>query len=151
MLDTGPLVALYNSNDDWHKRCKDFFGEEERFNYLLTQAVIGEVIYHIQKGKSNKAASKAVVSFLEDIESGLFAVHELSEDYITRMKTIRSQYLDQKLDFADISLVLAAEDRQISEVVTIDLKDFGYLKYKFVSKKTKTLKPFRVIAPELES
>lgn len=150
LLDTGPLVGLYNEKDDWHTRCKSFFGGEDSYDYLLTQAVIAEVVYHIQQDKHPEAASRVVVSFLADIEDGIFEVHEFTSNYISRIKKLRSQYPDQKVDFADLSLVVAAEERQIGEIVTIDLKDFGFLKFEFGSKKRKVAKAFSLIVPGAE-
>jgi len=90
LLDTGPLVGLYNEKDDWHSRCKAFLTLEERYEFILTQAVIGEVIYHVQKDKHAKAASRAVISLLELIEKGPIQVHELSRDYISRLKQLQA-------------------------------------------------------------
>jgi predicted nucleic acid-binding protein len=115
----------------------------------LTHAVIGEVIFHVQQDKHAKAASKATISFLSYIENGIFQVHELSGDYVSRMKIHRAKYLDKKLDFADLSLVLAAEDRQLDKIVTIDQRDFGYLKYGRKTKQKTVQAGFTVILPEL--
>jgi len=148
LLDAGPLVGLYNENDDWHDRCKRFFGQEDRYDYLLTHAVLCEVVFHIQKDRDAKAASEAVVSLLELIEKGELKLHDDGDDYVARIKSLRLDYMDKKLDIADLSLVLAAEDRQIGKIVTIDRKDFGFLTYKKLGKSAEHL-AFTIILPEM--
>jgi uncharacterized protein len=147
LLDTGPIVGLYNENDEWHKRCEEFFGQENRYDYLLTHAVLCEVIFHIQKDKHAKAASEAVLSFLKLVEDNVLRLHEHNAGFISRIKSLRSKYMDKKLDVADLSLVLAAEDCQIQKIVTIDRKDFSFLTFK----KSGTNKPvaFTIILPEV--
>lgn len=63
LLDTGPIVGLYNEKDDWHERCMEFFGSITHYEYLLTHAVICEVLFHIQQDKHTNAASAAAISF----------------------------------------------------------------------------------------
>lgn len=147
LLDTGPLVGLYNKRDDWHTRCNAFFKQDIGYDYLLTQAVICEVVFHIQKDEHVQAASKAVIHFLGLIDGNKLQVHELESGYVLRIKQLREKYEDKKLDFADLSLVLAAEDRQIDQVVTLDRKDFGFLKFKSGSGR-KQEQGFRIILPE---
>lgn len=107
-----------------------------------------EVVFHIQKGRDAKAASEAVVQLLEIIENGELKLHDDSDEYVARIKGLRKDYMDKKLDIADLSLVLAAEDRQIDKNVTIDQKDFGFLTYKKLGKSGEKL-AFTIILPEM--
>jgi len=148
LLDTGPIVGLYNENDDWHDRCEEFFGQEIRYDYLLTHAVLCEVIFHIQKDRHANAASEAVISFLKLIEDDKLRLHDDDDSYVSRIKHLRSKYMDKKLDIADLSLVLAAEDHQIQKIVTIDRKDFGFLTFRKSGKGNKR-SGFTIILPEV--
>lgn len=151
LLDTGPIVGLYNESDNWHERCEEFFGQEDRYDYLLTHAVLCEAIFHIQKDRHAEAASEAVIDLLEKIENGQLKLHSVDEhDYVSRLKELREKYSDQKLDVADLSLVIAAEDRQIGKIVTIDRKDFGFLTYEKTGRVPRQ-SAFTVILPELEN
>lgn len=108
----------------------------------------GEVVFHNQKDRDAKAASKAVVNLLELIEEGELKLHDDRDDYVARIKSLRLNYTDKKLDIADLSLVLAAEDRKIGKIVTIDRKDFGFLTYKKLGKSAEQL-AFTIILPEM--
>lgn len=125
LLDAGPIIGLYNELDYWHEESEYFFGQNDTFNYVVTQAVIAEAIYKIQKERNTKFAVQAVVSLLDDVSNGLYELHALDASSIGRIRDLRSKYSDhRKLDFTDQTLVIAAEDLQIGDVVTIDQNDF---------------------------
>lgn len=148
LLDSGPLVGLYNKNDNWHERCKTFFGSEERFDYVLTQAVIAEVIYHIQRGKNAEAAAKAVSNFLQGVENHVFKVHEFHNPYyLSRIRHLHGIYRDKKLDFADLSLIVAAEELKIAQIVTVDVRDFSFLKFETKRQTVRVQRSFYPIIP----
>jgi predicted nucleic acid-binding protein len=138
-LDSGPIIGLYNENDEWHARCEKFFGETSNITFVLTQAVIVEAVYYIQKDRSVGSAVDAVVSFLNDVANGIYILHPLDAASIGRIKNLRLKYRDhKKLDFADLSLVIAAEDLKIGEIVTVDQKDFSKLQWQRESKRGAT-------------
>ncbi len=129
LLDTGPIIGLFNEQENSHESYKSFFGQAQ-FQYVVTEAVIGEVIYKLQKEKRGSRAIQAVVAFLKDVYDGRYMLYPLNREHMNRIKDLRNQYSDQKkLDFADLSLVVAAEDLTIGDIVTIDKKDFEKLRW----------------------
>ncbi len=149
LLDTGPVVGLFNSRDDWHEKCKLFFGQVNYYDFLLTHAVVCEVVFHIQQAKHAGSASAAVDNFLRMIEQGDLKLHKDNSEYISRIRALRQKYSDKKVDIADLSLILAAEDCQISKIVTIDQKDFRFLTFAR-DNKVRSQVHFEIILPQLE-
>lgn len=141
LLDAGPIIGLFNEEDAWHDRCVAFFGSLD-FELVTTEAVISEVIYFLQKAKN---PAKAVDTLLDDIGRGLYDVHFLQKSDFQRIKALKIKYADQKhLDYADMSLVIAAEDLNLSDIITIDKKDFLKLRWNGSNH-------FNVIQPDLKA
>lgn len=110
LLDAGPIIGLFNEEDDWHQRCVEFFGNVD-IPFVTTEAVISEVVYFLQKAKTGRVQrNKAITRLFDDIEKDLYSVHFLTKSHLSRIKNLRLQYDDQRLDYADLSLVVAAED-----------------------------------------
>jgi uncharacterized protein len=140
LLDAGPIIGLFNEDDEWHIRCKNFFSTET-YQYHLTLPVLTEAIYRIEKDRSRSRAAEATSELLKDVAEGLYTVHEIVAGDFTRMKKLRLQYKDQKLDFADLTLVIAAEKLGHGRIVTIDQNDFQRLRWK-------ENKAFEIILPQ---
>jgi predicted nucleic acid-binding protein len=148
LLDAGPIIGLYNEEDIQHKKCLAFFSAKQPYDYVVTQAVIAEAVYKIQKEQSVKAAVKAVASLLSDVANGPYILHSLDEAAFGRVRELRLKYHDhKKLDFADLSLVVAAENLQIGRVVTVDMNDFLKLQWKKKNKHSDVSQSFEIIKP----
>jgi uncharacterized protein len=129
LLDSGPLIGLYNEEDEWHTRCLAFFGETD-LEFFTTEAVIIEVIYRIQKENYLAKALSSITSLLNDVATDFYKVHFFGKEDISRIKELRLKYWDQKsLDYADLSLVVAAERLNLSDIITIDNNDFQKLQW----------------------
>jgi predicted nucleic acid-binding protein len=59
LLDAGPIIGLYNVENVFHKKCLAFFGSKKSYDFVVTQAVISEAVYKIQKEQSVKTAVQA--------------------------------------------------------------------------------------------
>lgn len=144
LLDAGPIVGLFNEEDDWHIRCLEFFGGVD-IPLVTTEAVVSEVVYFLQQAKRAKANTNAAIQRLfEDIEKDLYQVHFLTKPDLQRIKALKLRYSDHRLDYADLSLAIAAEDLGIADIITTDKNDFEKLRWG----KTGT---FSVITPVLKS
>lgn len=80
--------------------------------------------------KDHDKAVRAVTALLDDIEKNNCDVHFLKKEDFQHIKAIRIKYKDHKrLDYADLSLVIAAEDLTLSDIITIDKTDFLKLQF----------------------
>jgi uncharacterized protein len=144
LLDTGPIVGLFNEQDQWHSRCIEFFGES-RFCYVTTAAVITEALYLIQRDNRLQRALIAAASLVNDVANNLYEVYNLESDDFSLIAGFYEKFNDQKLDFADLSLVAAAQSLELFKVVTIDRRHFELL----TSKQEGRL--FEVIEPDVSN
>jgi len=118
LADTGPLVALFDPADGAHNRCVQAL---QRINQPLwtTVPVLTEA-FHLLTPDS--IGSQRLMDFVAD--RGL-AVYFLGEAPLERAFELMRRYANVPMDFADASLVVAAEALNTRKVFTIDRKDFA--------------------------
>lgn len=122
IVDTGPIVALFEPKDQWHDAIKKCLNVS-RARFITTWPVVTEVMHHLG------GYIEAQVAFLEWIErDGLRVDSAIGQD-VARVKHLILKYSDVPMDFADASIVLLAEQSGIRQILTID-SDFAVYKIK---------------------
>lgn len=66
----------------------------------------------------------AQIDFLEWISQEGIIIHNIQQKEITRIIELSKKYQDVPMDFADATLVVAAEQTGLREIITID-SDFN--------------------------
>ncbi|ABB58177.1 type II toxin-antitoxin system VapC family toxin [Synechococcus elongatus] len=116
LVDTGPLIAWFDRSDNFHDRCRSFFSSVDR-PLLTTWPVLTEVCHLIP--------SYGVNRFMRWVALGGLEVQELGTTAITGIANLMERYSDIPMDLADASLVWVAGQWGLSEIVTLDRRDFG--------------------------
>lgn len=118
LVDTGPLVALFDPQDAQHVRCVNAL-REVRESIVTTTPVLTEAFHML--GPASIGADR-----LRDfIEGGGMSVWFLDRASLTRAFELMESYADHAMDLADASLVVAAEVLGVRRVFTIDRSDFA--------------------------
>ena len=117
LVDTGPLVALFDPLDPDHERSREVL-RQQRDALCATVPVLTEAFHLL--GPASRG-SKALRAFFGRRAAELFF---LDSDAIARGFELMEQYADQPMDLADASLVVAAERLRTRAVVTLDRRDF---------------------------
>jgi predicted nucleic acid-binding protein len=117
LVDTGPLVALFDPQDEQHNRCRSTL-KGIREPIVTTTPVLTEAFHML--GPSS-IGSDRLREFIED--DGL-SVWFLDRASLKRAFELMELYADHPMDLADASLVVAAEALGTRKVFTIDRKDF---------------------------
>jgi len=117
VVDAGPLIALFDKDDDYHKKAitfiKKFHGE-----LITNYAVITEVTHLLD------FSINVQCNFLHWIISGGLTISEIKNEDLSRILELIVKYSDLPMDYADASLVVLCERLKIKEIASID-KDFG--------------------------
>ena len=118
LLDTGPIVALFDPRDASHPRCRDVL-RALREPLVTTVPVLTEAFHMLGPGSrgSNRAR--------DFIAGGGATVWFLDAPALVRAFELMERYADHPMDLADASLIVAAEASGTRKVFTIDRKDFG--------------------------
>lgn len=117
LVDTGPLVALFDPQDAQHVRCASAL-RDIRESLATTTPVLTEAFHML--GPASIGADR-----LRDfIEGGGMAVWFLDRASLRRAFELMESYADHPMDLADASLVVAAEVLGATRVFTIDRGHF---------------------------
>jgi predicted nucleic acid-binding protein len=118
LVDTGPLVALFDPQDAQYTRCREVLRTLQE-PLFTTVAVLTEAFHMLSPG------SYGADRLREFIGRGGLAVWFLDETSLQRAFALMEQYADHPMDLADASLIVAAEAWPTRKVFTIDRQDFA--------------------------
>ena len=113
IVDTGPLVALFHARDKHHEAAKAVL-ESNPAALVSTWPVITEACHFLAQ-----AGRRALLTF---VRRGALRVEALSVEDVPQLDELLARY--ERMDFADATLVLIAEKTGITEIFTIDRRDF---------------------------
>ena len=113
LIDTGPLIALFDRDDKYHTSIVEFI-KNTNYRFISTTAVLTETMYMLD---FNTAVQ---LNFLEWIMKEGVIIHEIKQSNIKRIIDLTRKYSDRPMDFADATLVIAAEERGIRQIISID-------------------------------
>ncbi len=118
IVDTGPVVALFDKDDNYHRTCVEALkGIEEPL--VTTWPVLTEAFYLLS------FSSKVQDDLWEFIQRGGVVIEPLQDGIYSRCRDLMKKYRDLPMDLADATVVAVGEEKRLSTVFTLDLKDFG--------------------------
>jgi predicted nucleic acid-binding protein len=113
LIDADPLIALFDKDDRYHRRIKQFLATK-RYKFVSTQAVITETTHMLD------FSVNAQLDFLEWTMNRGIVLQEIHLSDFSRILALTKKYADLPMDFADATLVIAAEKTGIQEIISID-------------------------------
>jgi len=114
LVDSGPLVALFDGSDDNHNACLEWLAPWH--GALLTTPVVITEVAHILGKRCGKGCQ---IDFVTWAGQGLECDDGTARD-LPRIAATMAKCHDLPADFADASLVAMAERRDIYDVISID-------------------------------
>ncbi|PCJ50489.1 MAG: pilus assembly protein [Gammaproteobacteria bacterium] len=116
LIDSGPIIALFNKDDKYHLASVAFI-KKNKHELVTTLATITEVTHLLDFSRVAQS------NFLEWLRLGAVNIVNITIHDIERIKSLMDKYSDLPMDFADACLVYLGEKLDIDEVATID-RDF---------------------------
>jgi predicted nucleic acid-binding protein len=113
LIDAGPLIALFDKDDKYHKKVKEFIAKKQ-YKFISTTAVLTEVSHMLDFNLN------AQIGFFEWVLNRGLVLHEIQQQDIPRIIELTKKYADRPMDFADASLVITAEKTGIHQIISID-------------------------------
>ncbi|MFP3042301.1 pilus assembly protein [Treponema primitia] len=142
LIDAGPLIALFDKDDTYHEPVINFL-RGKNYQFISTLAVLTEVCYMLD------FSIKAQTDFFEWVNRHGLILHEILQEDLLQVSSLINQYHDlpmtpgavaplesflsansldaaqaaalkERMDFADATLVIAAEKRGIRSIISID-------------------------------
>ena len=113
LIDAGPIIALFNQKDKYHKRIIEFLKRYKR-KLITTWPVITEATYMLG------FSADAQLALLEWIDRGGLEIYDIGKGDIERIIKLTKKYRDVPMDLAGVSLIIVSEKEGIKEILTID-------------------------------
>lgn len=123
LVDTGPLVALFDPADGSHERCVETLAAIEE-PIATTVPVLTEAFHLL--GPASIGAQRLMDFIAGD---GLQVLH-IDDSALNRAFESMEKYADKPMDLADASLVALAEQLDLQTVFTLDRTDFAIYRIK---------------------
>ena len=113
LIDSGPLIALFDADDNFHQRIQLFF-KNHQLSFITTLAVVTEVSHMLN------FSIKAQLDFFEWIMRKGVIISDINQNDIPRIMELTDKYADVPIDFADATLLVAAEKTGIRKIASLD-------------------------------
>jgi len=113
LVDAGPLIALFDKDDFYHKSIKKFMSANN-FKLITTTAVITETSHMLDFNIQTQ------IDFLKWINDKGIIIYDIQQKDMQRIIELSTKYSDIPMDFADATLVLAAEQTGIHKIISVD-------------------------------
>ena len=119
VVDSGPLIALFDRDDAWHGPVVKFLRKHPGLRLIATWAVLNETSALL----GSRVGKQAELDFLAWVERGGLTVAPQEAGAIQGIRALVEKYRDLPFDFADASVAVLAAETGISQVLTLD-RDF---------------------------
>ncbi|MFZ5618595.1 MAG: type II toxin-antitoxin system VapC family toxin [Pseudomonadota bacterium] len=118
LIDSGPLIAAFRRSERDHQACatrlKSLGGP-----FATTLPVLTECFHLLAPQSEHSSRLRAFV------RRGGAAIVEMASDHIDRAFDLMEEYRDLPMDFADASLIAAAEALKTRKIFTLDTRNFA--------------------------
>jgi predicted nucleic acid-binding protein len=121
IVDTGPLVALFDRAERHHRWVAERFDQLEA-PLLVCEAVLAEAMYLLAR------FPKAQDAVLELVENGALRVAFRIDEHIGALRQLLRKYRDTPMSLADACIVRMAEIHDRHAVLTLDSDFLVYRK-----------------------
>lgn len=127
VVDTGPLVALFNCKDPANVLVRSGWAPLMG-RFVTTGAIITEALHFLQP---IAGGAEALAGFLR---KGLVGVDDtFAQSRLDAAVALMARYRDIPMDFADATLVLLAERLATPNILTLDER--GFRTFRFAGKR----------------
>lgn len=134
IVDTGPLVALFDRAERHHRWISERLGELEA-PLLVCEPVLAEAMYLLARHP------RAQATVLELIENGALSVAFRLDEHVGILRSLLRKYRDTPMSLADACVVRMSEIHDRHAVLTLDSDFLVYRKHGRA--------PLRIIHPEV--
>lgn len=128
LIDSSFLIALYDKTADEHEEV-NAVAKLYRAQFLVPQVVLTEVLYLVKR----ETGIRGAIQFLDEFLGSQAYLQEVTVPDLIRVKAIMQHYTSAKIDFVDCCIMALSERLNITQVGTLDKRDFTILRPKHVN------------------
>jgi uncharacterized protein len=123
LLDTGPIVSSLDRHDSHHDWVMRRFAPLQG-RMITTGAVITEAAFFLQ---DVRGGIRHLVEFFETLRVEIWDCFRIKG--LRSAEKLMATYADTPMDFADATLVAAAEHYECGDIATLDERGFRAFRY----------------------
>ena len=116
LVDSGPLLALFNRTDSWHDRVAVWLQLNPQAKLITTWPVMTEVCAMLARRIHNEAA----LDFLRWAQRGAISCDAPVQATLSSVLQISVRFASLPFDLADASIAEAASRLKIRHILTVD-------------------------------
>jgi hypothetical protein len=120
IVDTGPLYALADEDDQYHEIIKRYVSEIHE-TLIVPSPVVPEVCYLLLA----HLGAEAEFQFLRSLAKREMLLEHVTVKDLERVTEILGRYRDAQFGMVDASVMAIAERLNIEVILTLDRRDFG--------------------------
>jgi predicted nucleic acid-binding protein len=113
IIDSGPLIALFDKDDKYHKLVIEFF-KNFKGEFITSWAVITEVTHMLDFNL------QVQLNFLKWVDMGALHLYNIEQNELKEIIRMMTKYSSVPMDLADSSLMYIAQKEGIKNIVSID-------------------------------
>lgn len=119
LIDAGPIIALFDRSDRFHSQITGFL-KDQSYHLITTWPVLTEANHMLDFD------NRAQIAVLEWVYRGGLELFEVGLSAVRRIIELTKKYNDVPMDLADATLVVAAEQLGIREIISIDSDFYAF-------------------------
>ena len=123
LVDTGPIYALADRDDQHHSAVADFLSQTREL-LIVPVTVLPEACYLLRKLLGRNAEG----AFVRSVAAGELRLQGVDQADLRRVDELLAQYGPSGLDFVDASVVTLGEKLAITQVLTVDRRHFSMVR-----------------------
>ncbi len=116
LVDSGPLLALFNRADSWHDRVATWMQLNPQAKLITTWPVMTEVCAMLARRIHNEAA----LDFLRWVQRGAIQCDAPVQATLSTVLQISVRFASLPFDLADASIAEAASRLKIPHILSVD-------------------------------
>ncbi|MBI3155003.1 MAG: VapC toxin family PIN domain ribonuclease [Burkholderiales bacterium] len=116
LVDSGPLIALFNRGDRWHAPVLDWLRANPAARLLTTWPVATEVCALLARRLGNDCA----LDFLRWAQRGGIAITAAADGSLTEILRLSERFASLPFDLAEASIAEAAARLKLRHLLSID-------------------------------
>jgi uncharacterized protein len=116
------MVAMVDRDDPHHERCAEILTSLPPDTFVTTWPCLTEAMYLLGR-RYGYVGQKTLWNHVLE---GVIEVYDPRDGEWERVRTLMEKYKDTPMDFADASLVVAAEKLKLDRVFTTDRHFYAY-------------------------
>lgn len=125
LVDSNILYGLYRKYDPRHDTVRQIF-ETVKAEFIAPQVVLTEAAYLFNRA----GGMPLVATFLDLLTVSNFTIEPVLYADLRRASALLRQYPGTKIEFVDCCIVAMAERLGVTQVVTLDRRDFSIMRTK---------------------